>query len=372
MRLKNLLLKTSVTALASFLVGVAGTVLAISFALGDTPSELLDLTFKVNSFKNKSAERLVAKGSVIKVARQVQPGVVSIQALTQMNGESLPDFKSEPSEVLGSGVSLGGGYILTNAHVVKGAQKLIVIVNKKKYLGRLVGADSKTDIAVLKVNVHNLPVPKLGLQRQLKVGELAVAIGSPFGFQQTVTAGVISALKRSVRVASDLSEEKVYSNLIQTDADINPGNSGGALANRYGEVIGINSLIYSANGLSQGIGFAIPIKKAKEVAEQLIKNGAAVHPYLGIKGQTVDPVLAQKNGLAVNEGALIVTVLPGSPAEKAGLKPNDVIMALNQQPISSLDDLLAEVQNLQPGQETTVKVNRGGQILELAVVIGKN
>jgi serine protease DegQ len=306
---------------------------------------------------------------VVKVAQQVQPTVVSIQALTGIKEEQ--GLSEQQGEVLGSGVILGSkGYILTNAHVVKGADKLIVVVNKEKYFGKLVGADEKNDIAVLQIPVANLPTPKLGLKRQLKVGELAVAVGSPFGFQQTVTAGVISALKRSVRVTADSSVAKTYSNLIQTDADINPGNSGGALANRYGEIIGINSLIYSSNGLSQGIGFAIPIKKALEIARQIIKNGVALHPFLGIKGQTVDPLVAEKNSLAVNQGALVVTVLPQSPAAKAGLKPGDVIVTVNGQPISSLDDLLAEVQNLKVGQKTNLTVVRAGQRFALEVFLG--
>lgn len=364
MGLRSLFSRTiAITALASFLIGVLATIATFSLAFGDTPADLLNLTFKIDGFKNKSAERLIAKGSVVKVANQVQPGVVSIQALSQINQmEKL----GQPAEVLGSGVIIGAtGYIITNAHVVKGAEKLVVVINKKKYLGRIIGTDQKSDIAVIKVEATNLPVPKFGLSRKLKVGELAVAIGSPFGFQQTVTAGVISALKRSVRVATDASSEKTYSNLIQTDADINPGNSGGALANRYGEVVGINTLIYSSNGFSQGIGFAIPIKKAKEIASQIIKNGVAAHPFLGIKGQTVDPILAQKNSLAVNQGALVISVLPGSSAEKAGIKNGDVIISINNQPISSIDDLLAEIQNLDPGQKSTIKLIRAGQTVEV-------
>lgn len=367
---KNFWTKKTFTATISFFVGMLTSFTAFSFLLGGNPTELLSLTFNVKGFKNKTAEKLVAKGSVVKVAEQVQPGVVSIQALTQVNeGRGL---NGQPLEILGSGVILGRrGYILTNAHVVKGAEKLIVVINKEKYFGKLVGVDTENDIAVLQVPVANLPSPKLGLKRRLKVGELAVAVGSPFGFQQTVTAGVISALKRSVRVTAESTGDKTYSNLIQTDAEINPGNSGGALANRYGEVIGINSLIYSSNGLSQGIGFAIPIKKAVEIARQIIKNGVAMHPFLGIKGQTVDPLVAQKNNLPVNQGALVVTVLPQSPAAKAGLKSADVIVSLNGQPISSLDDLLAEVQNLKVGEKTVLTVMRASQKVTLEVFLGK-
>lgn len=260
-------------ALIGFIVGVIFSFVAgISLGTISSNNQLLkgEASSSLSSRATQS-EKLIAQGSVVSVAKKFKSSVVSIQT-RQENGS----YSKKGVRGVGSGVVFRrDGYILTNEHVVSGANDITVTGSGKKFKGKIVGTDAKTDIAVIKIEAANLEVAKFGSAKDLKVGELAVAIGSPFGFPRSVTAGVISALNRTVSLSqfpsgTEFDLPRTYTNLIQTDAAINPGNSGGALSNRQGEVVGINTLIYSTNGVSQGIGFAIPIDLAKEAAEEII------------------------------------------------------------------------------------------------------
>ncbi|HEB12700.1 MAG TPA: PDZ domain-containing protein, partial [Actinobacteria bacterium] len=236
----------------------------------------------------------------------------------------------------------------------------------------LVGSDANSDIAVIRIRRANLTVARLGEAKSLQVGELAVAIGSPFGFQHSVTAGVISALDRNVTVGHEADDRpKTYTHLIQTDAAINPGNSGGALINQKGEVVGINTLIYSTNGISQGIGFAIPVEEARKVATELINDGQVRYPFIGVEGQTVDQAIARKHRLKAPQGALVVEVQPESPAERAGLKVGDVITKFDDTKIISMDDLVAAVRSVGIDIVAKIQVNRDGNSQVLTIKTAK-
>lgn len=318
------------------------------------------------------SERLIIQGSVIDIAKQAQPSIVGIQT-HQTTGKNSPRSPraSGDTESVGSGVIIeSDGYIMTNSHVVGEANSIIVTIADEKVPAEVIGKDPETDIAVIKVEKEGLPVARLGSTNDLEVGELAVAIGSPFGFQQSVTAGVISALNRNVTVETEADRPRTYTNLIQTDAAINPGNSGGALINRRGEVIGINTLIYSTNGVSQGIGFAIPVEEAASVAKRLVKSGDVAYSYIGIEGRTVTPAVGSMDE-AIEQGATIIEVEPGGPAEKAGMRPGDVVVEFADMQVASMDDLVAAVRGSAIGRSVTARVLRDGRLETLSLRIGE-
>ncbi len=318
------------------------------------------------------SERLIIQGSVIDIAKQAQPSIVGIQT-HQTTGKNSPRSPraSGDTESVGSGVIIeSDGYIMTNSHVVGEANSIIVTIADEKVPAEVIGKDPETDIAVIKVEKEGLPVARLGSTNDLEVGELAVAIGSPFGFQQSVTAGVISALNRNVTVDTEAERPRTYTNLIQTDAAINPGNSGGALINRRGEVIGINTLIYSTNGVSQGIGFAIPVEEAASVAKRLVKSGDVAYSYIGIEGRTVTPAVGSMDE-AIEQGATIIEVEPGGPAEKAGMRPGDVVVEFADMQVASMDDLVAAVRGSAIGRSVTARVLRGDRLETLSLRIGE-
>jgi serine protease Do len=251
------------------------------------------------------------------------------------------------------------GIIITNAHVVRDAREVSVkLTDRREFRARVLGSDPKTDIAVLKIDAHNLPVVPLGRSSELKVGEWVLAIGSPYGFDSTVTAGVVSAKGRSLPDDSNVP-------FIQTDVAVNPGNSGGPLFNVRGEVVGVNSQIYSRTGGYQGLSFAIPIDVVNRVRQQIVATGKVNHARLGVTVQEVDQGVADSFGLPVPEGALVASVEPGSPAEKAGLKPGDVIRKLNGQPIVASGDLPAIVGLAAPGDAAALEVWRDGKTVAL-------
>jgi len=312
----------------------------------------------------------------IKVIEKVAPAVVKIEAVRENRGAFPGPFwfwhNRPPSETsVGSGVIVKldpkkkKAYILTNAHVVRKAKKLRVSIDAKTVKeGKVVGVDEKTDIAVVEIPTEGIPdikkrVAKLGDSDKLKVGQIVFAIGNPFGLERTVTMGIISALKRSINITA-------YENFIQTDAPINPGNSGGPLVNIKGEVIGINTAII-AN--AQGLGFAIPINLAKWVMEQLITEGKVTRGWLGVAIQEITPDLAEAFG--VKEGVVVTRVIPGSPAEKAGIKPGDIIVAVNGEKVSNFRDLQLKIIKLKPGTEATITVLRKGKKKDIKVVIGE-
>ncbi len=265
-----------------------------------------------------------------------------------------------PTRSQGSGFIVSSeGIILTNAHVVKGATEVTVkLTDRREYRAKVLGADPKTDVAVLKIEAKNLPVVTLGKVSDLKVGEWVLAIGSPFGFENTVTAGVVSAKGRSLPDDSAVS-------FIQTDVAVNPGNSGGPLFNTRGEVVGINSQIYSRSGGYQGVSFAIPIDLADKIKNQIVATGKVEHARLGVSVQEVNQAFADSFKLDKPEGALVSTVESGGPADKAGLQSGDVIRKLNGQPIVSSGDLPALIGLAAPGDSVKLDIWRQGAAKEL-------
>lgn len=282
-------------------------------------------------------------------------------------GDQPPD--EEPSSSLGSGVLVSpGGVILTNHHVISDADDIdVAFADGRKFKAKIIGSDPETDIAVLKIEAKNLPTPiALGKIESAYVGDVVLAIGNPFGVGQTVTSGIISALGR------DHVGINTFENFIQTDAAINPGNSGGALIDTRGNLIGINTAIYSNNGGSMGIGFAIPINLAKQVMESIIKNGGVTRGWIGVEPQNLSKELSESLGLPGNtKGVLLSGILEGGPAERSGLKPGDILTSVNKKQINDVRDLLNQISQLEPGDEANITFLRKGKALELTVQAGK-
>lgn len=275
---------------------------------------------------------------------------------------------------LGSGIIVTpDGYILTANHVVDGADeiKVGILNDKTEYVAKIVGSDPATDIAVLKISANNLPAIILGDSSQLEVGDVVLAIGNPFGLGQTVTRGIISALGRSLPDMEAGNSPQRYQDFIQTDAAINKGNSGGALVDAEGRLIGINDAIVSPSGTSAGIGFAVPINMARNVMESIINGGRVSRGFLGINPQDVDAGLAQSFGVANSGGALVSDVGPGTPASKSGIISGDVIIAINDKPITSADNLRVTVSQLRPGTQATVKLIRNAVEKTIVATLGE-
>lgn len=281
------------------------------------------------------------------------------------NGPAVPRERQERS--LGSGVIVSpDGYILTNNHVVDDATDVKVSLgDKREFTARVVGKDSKTDLAVLKIEQKGLPVVTLGDSTKVQVGDIVLAIGNPFGVGQTLTMGVVSATGRG-----GLGIEE-YEDFIQTDAAINPGNSGGALINTQGELVGINTAILSRSGGNQGIGFAIPVNLARNVMDQIIRGGKVTRAFLGVSIQPVTPDIAKAFNLTKNEGALISDVSANSPAERAGLKPGDVVTKVDGQTIADSRALQLMIGQMQPGRTVHVSVVRDGAERDYPITLGE-
>jgi S1-C subfamily serine protease len=356
-------------AATGFILGVLLSLIGLGAVSGAHPMKLLTGNAAERLSPKTPSERLIAQGSVKEIAKKTRPSIVGIQTQQSSSGGPLDRGKSKAeSESVGSGVIIrSDGVIITNSHVVTGADRIVVSIGDKKLPATVVGADKDSDIAVIKVDKGNLPAARLGSADQLEVGELAVAIGSPFGFQRSVTAGVISALNRKVTINGEGDGARTYTNLIQTDAAINPGNSGGALINQKGEVVGINTLIYSTNGVSQGVGFAIPVEDAQKVARDILRNGQANHPFIGIEGQTVDPIVAEDRDLKVNQGALVLGVNPGGPAALAGVRVGDVITVFDETRIAGMEDLMGAVRKSKIDRPVPMRINRGGEDKSLSI-----
>jgi serine protease Do len=270
------------------------------------------------------------------------------------------------SKSMGSGFIISAdGYILTNAHVVDGADEVTVrLTDKRDFKAKVIGTDRRTDVALIKINAAGLPKVVIGNPAQLKVGEWVAAIGSPFGFENSVTAGIVSAKGRSL-------PQENYVPFIQTDAAINPGNSGGPLFNLRGEVVGINSQIYSRTGGYMGVAFAIPIDVAMDVADQLRVNGKISRGWLGVMIQEVTRELAESFGLKKPEGALIAGVEKGGPGEKGGLEASDVVLRFDGKPVGNASDLPLLVGATKPGKRVEVQVWRKGSAKNLALTVGE-
>ena len=275
----------------------------------------------------------------------------------------------EPISSLGSGVLVSSeGIIITNHHVINDADQIeVALSDGRKLKAKMIGSDPETDIAVLKIDASNLPTPiTLGKIDSVHIGDVVLAIGNPFGVGETVTSGIVSAMGR------DHVGINTFENFIQTDAAINPGNSGGALIDTRGNLIGINTAIYSNNGVSMGIGFAIPINLAKQVMESIIKNGEVTRGWIGVEPQNLSSELIDSMRLPKNtHGILVAGVLDGGPADSAGLKPGDVLVSLNNESINDVRDLLNRVAGIAPGTEVSCKVIRKDKELGMSIKISK-
>ncbi len=278
------------------------------------------------------------------------------------------DEQQEKQVSLGSGVIVSAeGYILTNNHVVEAADEIeVALTDGRKAIAKVVGSDPETDLAVIKINLDNLPAITLGRVEEARVGDVVLAIGNPFGVGQTVTMGIISALGRNHLGILD-----AFENFIQTDAAINPGNSGGALIDANGNLLGINTAIYSRSGGSLGIGFAIPVTTVKSVMDGIIKNGHVVRGYIGVEPQDITPELAESFGLKKSTGAIIAGVLKGGPADKAGMQPGDILVSVEGKPIIDMADMLNQIAQLSPGTKAKVVVLRRNQETNLNIMVGK-
>ncbi len=319
-----------------------------------------------------------------KAAQRVMPAVVNIFTSSEVKTPAAP-FMDDPrfryffgdqfdnnvpqqSSSLGSGVIVShDGYILTNHHVVEAADEIeVALADGRTAKGHIIGSDPDTDLAVIKVDLgNNLPAITFGQSDQAHVGDIVLAVGNPFGVGQTVTMGIVSALKRSHLGLS------TFENFIQTDAAINPGNSGGALVDVEGNLLGINSAIYSPNGGSLGIGFAIPTSTAKKVMEQIIQNGSVTRGWVGIAVQDLTPELAESFKLKDLQGVLIAEVVRGSPADKAGIKAGDILVSIDGKPLADSTAMLETISALQPGKMAALMLLRNQSDITIQVKVGK-
>ena len=275
------------------------------------------------------------------------------------------DAQTRRSSSLGSGVIVSEkGYVLTNHHVIEAADEIeVALSDSRRSKARVVGTDPETDMAVLKIDLKNVPAITFAASDQARVGDIVLAIGNPYGVGQTVTFGIVSALGRHLGIST-------FENSIQTDAAINPGNSGGALVDLNGNLLGINSAIYSRTGGSQGIGFAIPSNLARQVMEQILENGVVMRGWVGIGVQDITPELAESLKLARTSGALITDVVAGGPADVAGLKPGDVLLSVGDKPVNDYAGSLEAIAALKPKTSTVLKVQRNSREVNLSVNVG--
>ncbi len=277
------------------------------------------------------------------------------------------DAQSQPENSLGSGVIVSEqGLILTNNHVIATADEIeIALSDGRKMSAKVVGTDPETDLALIKIEADNLPAITFASSEKLNVGDVVLAIGNPFGVGQTVTQGIISALGRNHLGIN------TFENFIQTDASINPGNSGGALIDTEGNLVGINSAIYSRSGGSMGIGFAIPATLAHQVMDQIAIHGNVTRGWIGIEAQDITPELAESFKLKLVQGALIAGVMRGGPADRAGLRAGDILLTIENKPISDTGSMLNLIAALIPNQKATLKIARAEQTMNVVVLIGR-
>ena len=315
-------------------------------------------------------------------AQRVIPSVVNIFTQQKIPNNSHPalndpifryffgdrlDERPRQASNLGSGVIVSqNGFILTNHHVIEAADEIqVALENGQTLPARVVGTDPETDLAVLKIAANALPAITFAESDTLRIGDWVLAVGNPFGVGQTVTAGIVSALGRTHLGIN------TFENFIQTDAAINPGNSGGALVDVAGHLVGVNSAIYSRTGGSQGIGFAIPVSIARQVMEQIIREGGVVRGWVGIEVQDLTPELAESFNLDKTEGALIAGVLKGGPADLGGVRPGDILLAVNGSTVTDSSSLLNLIAALKPGDKARLTVARKNQSLDLPIQVGR-
>lgn len=344
-------------------------------------SEKVNLNWSTVPVQEAPAGLSPTQGSYRDAARRAMPSVVNIytsKASRQRNpmlddplfrrffGDRLEE-QDEKQFSLGSGVIVSPqGYILTNNHVVEAADEIeVALADGRKAAGKVVGTDSETDLAVIKIDLDKVPSITLGRAEQLKVGDVVLAIGNPFGVGQTVTMGIVSALGRSHLGIN------TFENFIQTDAAINPGNSGGALIDTNGNLLGINTAIYSRSGGSLGIGFAIPVTTVKTVMDSIISTGQVVRGWIGVEPQDITPELAESFGLSQKTGAIIAGVLRGGPADRAGIRPGDILIAVDGKAITDTTEMLNLIAQLKPGNKAKMTILRKNEQTNLDVLIGK-
>ena len=346
-------------------IGRAGTGASVSGSTGVTLMEA-----------PQPAAGSVPPGSFRVAAQRASAAVVSINTTKlperhpQANDPWFRFFFGEqgaqPQQGLGSGVIIStDGYILTNNHVVEGADEIEVQLNdSRRARAKVIGTDPDSDLAVLKINLDRLPVITLGNADALQVGDQVLAIGNPFGVGQTVTSGIVSALGRNQLGIN------TFENFIQTDAAINPGNSGGALVDVNGNLMGINTAIYSRSGGSMGIGFAIPVSTARQVLEGIVKEGVVRRGWIGVEPADLSPDLMETFGVKAKHGVLITGVLQNGPAAQAGIRPGDVIVEVGDKPVNNVSELLTNVAALKPGAPTPFRLQRRGESVQVSVSPG--
>lgn len=316
------------------------------------------------------------------VAAKSLPSVVAIDVYTNQSASGMYGYGAGSSSSssltqssLGSGVVLSAdGYILTNNHVIEGADALKVTVEGEQYEAEIVGTDPSSDLAVVKAkDASGLTPMEIGSSDDLIIGEWVMSIGSPFGLEQSVATGIVSATSRSQIMESETGgETAIYANMIQTDAAINPGNSGGALVDSDGKLIGINTLITSYSGNYSGVGFAIPVNYAVNIAQQIIDGKTPTHAQLGVSLSTVNDQIAQRYGLSVNEGAYVSAVSSDSGAADAGIQVGDIITKFNGEAVTSASDLMLDIRSMSPGDKVSLEVNRDGQTQTIEVTLGSD
>ncbi|HTS55580.1 MAG TPA: Do family serine endopeptidase [Burkholderiales bacterium] len=322
-------------------------------------------------------------GSYSSAARKAMPSVVNVFTSKEVKLQHHPfmddplfrrffgdqfDGETQRTSSLGSGVIVGSeGYILTNHHVIEAADEIEIALNDgRQARAKLVGADPESDLAVLKVDLKNLPAITFGRPDQASVGDVVLAIGNPFGVGQTVTQGIVSGLGRSHLGIN------TFENFIQTDAAINPGNSGGALVDANGNLIGVNTAIYSRSGGSMGIGFAIPVSLARQVMDQIIATGSVTRGWIGVEVQDITPELAESFKLPdSSKGVLIAGVVRGGPADRAGVKPGDILVEVEGKPVLDSSAMLNLVAEAQPGKVALLRVLRNSAALTVKLTVGK-
>ena len=351
--------RTVLIAVVVAIVVAVAVLFLVPLILGANPVDVLRGKGEGTVQEIKTVEERVVKAgqeAVVEAALRALPSTVNIEVEFGNFGTGI-----------GSGfIYSSDGYIVTNNHVVESATVIkVALQDGMKYDATIIGTDPDTDLAVIRIDADGLPPATLGTSSDLVPGELAVAVGSPEGFQGSVTSGIISALNRNIYIPNSAP----LLDVIQTDAAINPGNSGGPLCNSMGEVVGINTAIYSQSGGYEGLGFAIPIDNAKPVIEQLIAQGFATHPWLGISGGTLDPETASSYDLPVEGGAIVNNVFTGSPADEAGLETGDIIVAIDGTPVQSMDQLVLEIRKHEVGDTVAIDYYRGENRLQTQVLL---
>jgi len=368
--------KTGRFLLESILVGITAAVLIVLIfpdwlqlpgSQGTEPSVSSRYQTSYAQAVSQASPAVVNIFTSMKKAKDANPAFADDPLFKHFYGDEKQPGRNRNDASLGSGVIINPeGYLLTNFHVVRNADEIQVMLEDGRNLrAELIGSDRETDLAVLRIDAKNLPRPAVASPDALHVGDVVLAIGNPYGVGKTVTMGIISATGRSQLGINTIED------FIQTDAAINPGNSGGALVNARGELIGINSAIYSESGGSQGIGFAIPITLAQDVLNQILKHGHVIRGWLGVEGQDITPALAESFGLTIEQAVLIAGVVKNGPAFQAGIQPGDIITEIDERPIISASAAFNYIAQQKPGTHVMITGLRGGNTFNTEILVAE-